>query len=98
MEKFDDINLILDKKLLETITENQNSPNSTQASHNTSRRVSAQSIFGGIALRGSVQKEPFIGPVMELYHENETETNKERKREKKVREKERERYTQLLKL
>ena len=41
----DDFNLILDKKLLETITENQNSPYSTQASHNPSRRMSAQSIF-----------------------------------------------------
>ena len=41
----DDFNLILDKKLLETITENQNSPYSTQASHNPSRRMSAQSLF-----------------------------------------------------
>ena len=41
----DDITLILDKKLLETITENQNSPYSTQASHNPSRRMSAQSLF-----------------------------------------------------
>ena len=45
-EKIDDeFNLILDKKLLETITENQNSPYSTQASHNPSRRMSAQSLF-----------------------------------------------------
>ena len=41
----DDFNLLLDKKLLETITENQNSPYSTQASHNPSRRMSAQSLF-----------------------------------------------------
>jgi hypothetical protein len=75
MDEFDDINLILDKKLLETISENQNSPYSTQASHNTSRRVSVQSVFGGTARRGSVQREPFIGPVMELYHENENEEN-----------------------
>ena len=74
-DDFDNINLILDKKLLETITENQNRPYSTQASHNTSRRMSAQSIFGGTARRGSVQKEPFSGPVMELFHENETEEN-----------------------
>ena len=33
-----DLDLILDKKLLETITENQNSPYSTQASHCKSRR------------------------------------------------------------
>ena len=75
MDELYDMNLILDKKLLETITENQNSPYSTQASHNTSRRVSAQSIFGGTARRGSVQKEPFKGTVMELFHENETEEN-----------------------
>ena len=41
----EDLHLILDKKLLETITENQNSPYSTQASHNPSRRMSAQSLF-----------------------------------------------------
>ena len=41
----EDFNLLLDKKLLETITENQNSPYSTQASHNPSRRMSAQSLF-----------------------------------------------------
>ena len=41
----DELHLILDKKLLETITENQNSPYSTQASHNPSRRMSAQSLF-----------------------------------------------------
>jgi len=75
MDEFDSMNLILDKKLLETITENQNSPYSTQASHNTSRRMSAQSIFGGTARRGSVQKEPYNGPVMELFHENEIEEN-----------------------
>ena len=99
----DDFNLILDKKLLETITENQNSPYSTQASHNPSRRMSAQSLFDStrrseniqliqglfcprfpfksidpIYFRGSssntgVLKEPFVGPVMELFHENEVE-------------------------
>ena len=41
----EDLHLMLDKKLLETITENQNSPYSTQASHNPSRRMSAQSLF-----------------------------------------------------
>ena len=76
-----DLDLILDKKLLETITENQNSPYSTQASHCKSRRESAQSIFasmdaGGGARRGSLptrdplSREP---TVLELFHENELE-------------------------
>ena len=79
MDDFDDdLNLILDKKLLETISENQNSPYSTQASHNTSRRMSAQSLFGETARRGSIPKEPFNGPVMELFHENEIEEDLDR--------------------
>ena len=73
-----DLDLILDKKLLETITENQNSPYSTQASHCKSRRESAQSIFAsmdGAARRGSLptrelSREP---TVLELFHENELE-------------------------
>ena len=74
-----DLDLILDKKLLETITENQNSPYSTQASHCKSRRESAQSIFASMdgARRGSlpsrereVSREP---TVLELFHENELE-------------------------
>jgi len=74
----DDFNLILDKKLLETITENQNSPYSTQASHNPSRRMSAQSLFdstrrGSSSNVGGVLKEPFVGPVLELFHENEAD-------------------------
>ena len=69
-----DLDLILDKKLLVTITENQNSPYSTQASHSKSRRQSAQSIFGPpdpSARRGSLpSREP---TVLELFHENELE-------------------------
>ena len=87
----EEFNIILDKKLLETITENQNSPYSTQvctvllwcptyavlhqASHNCSRRMSAQSLFGEPTRQSSVVKEPgFEGPVLEqleLYHESE---------------------------
>ena len=51
----DDFNLILDKKLLETITENQNSPYSTQASHNPSRRMSAQSLFDSTRRSENIQ-------------------------------------------
>ena len=67
-----DQNLILDKKLLETISENQDSPYSTQASPSNSRRMSVQSIFGGTVQRENVHKEPFHGPVVELFHENES--------------------------
>jgi len=78
-DEFDEeVDIILDKKLLETISENQNSPYSTQASHNTSRRMSAQSLFGEPARRGSIPKEPFNGPVMELFHENEIEEDIDR--------------------
>jgi hypothetical protein len=74
----DDINILLDKKLLETISENQNSPYSTQTSHNTSRRVSAQSLFGETALQASIPKEATNGPFMDLFHENEMEEDLER--------------------
>jgi hypothetical protein len=74
----EDINMILDKNLLETISENQNSPYSTQASHNTSRRVSAQSLFGETAQQGSIPKEVSNGPFMDLFHENEFEEDLER--------------------
>merc|ERR1719422_2607673 len=74
----DDFNLILDKKLLETITENQNSPYSTQASHNPSRRMSAQSLFTELPRRGSMPKEPFNGPVIEMFHENDYEDETEK--------------------
>ena len=60
----DDINIILDKKLLETISENQNSPYSTQASHNTSRPVSAQSLFGETAQQSSTAKGRIIDNVL----------------------------------
>ena len=50
-----DLDLILDKKLLETITENQNSPYSTQASHNPSRRMSAQSLFDSTRRSENIQ-------------------------------------------
>ena len=70
-----DLDLILDKKLLETITENQNSPYSTQASHCKSRRESAQSIFASMEpgpRRGSLPtKEPFNGAVLEVEDEDE---------------------------
>jgi len=66
----DDRQYIIDKKFLETITENQNSPYSTQASYNTSRRMSAQSIFTDGGRRGSLAKE-YGGPVLELFHEEE---------------------------
>ena len=79
-----DLDLILDKKLLETITENQNSPYSTQASHCKSRRQSAQSIFASLepgARRGSLPtKEPYNGAVLELFHENELEEELEVRR------------------
>jgi len=84
-DDFEDINIKLDKKLLETISENQNSPYSTQASHNTSRRVSAHSIFADTVRRGSVQKEPFNGAVLELFHENETEEDLERMSSRRTR-------------
>ena len=72
------IDVQLDKKLLETISENQNSPYSTQASHNTSRRMSAQSIFAETTRRGSLQKvEPFAAPVIEMFNENEFEETNE---------------------
>ena len=74
----DDINIILDKKLLETISENQNSPYSTQASHNTSRRVSAQSLFIETPRRDSIPKEANNGPFMDLFNENEFEEDLER--------------------
>ena len=74
----DDINIILDKKLLETISENQNSPYSTQASHNTSRRVSAQSLFIETPWRDSIPKEASNGPFMDLFNENEFEEDLER--------------------
>ena len=74
----EDINMILDKKLLETISENQNSPYSTQASHNPSRRVSAQSLFGETPRQSSIPKEANNGPFMDLFHENEVEEDLER--------------------
>ena len=66
----DSIDLLINRKRLETITENQNSPYSTQASQCTTRRMSAQSIFTDGARRGSL---PFTAPVLELFHENEVE-------------------------
>ena len=74
----DNINLIINRNHLETITENQNSPYSTQASQCTTRRMSAQSIFSDVARRGSL---PFTAPVMELFHENEFENLKTGKSE-----------------
>jgi len=76
-----DLDLILDKKLLETITENQNSPYSTQASHCKSRRESAQSIFASMdpaARRGSLPTRE--STVLELFHENELEEELEGRR------------------
>ena len=71
MDDFENnINLIINRNHLETITENQNSPYSTQASQCTTRRMSAQSIFSDVARRGSL---PFTAPVMELFHENDLE-------------------------
>ena len=68
----DNINLIINRNHLETITENQNSPYSTQAANVqcTTRRMSAQSVFSDVANRGSL---PFTAPVMEVFHENELE-------------------------
>jgi len=71
-DELEDENCILDKVLLETISENQDSPYSTQASPNKCRRMSVQSVFGGTTKSESVQKEPYDGPVMELFHEDET--------------------------
>eukprot|EP00092_Neocalanus_flemingeri_P013742 GFUD01014821.1.p1 GENE.GFUD01014821.1~~GFUD01014821.1.p1 ORF type:complete len:293 (+),score=82.37 GFUD01014821.1:61-879(+) len=64
----DNINLIINKKHLETITENQNSPYSTQSSQSTTRRMSEQSILADMNHRGSI---PFTTPIIELFHENE---------------------------
>merc|ERR1712142_1042994 len=69
-DKVEDIDLMIRRKHLETITENQNSPYSTQASQCTARRMSAQSIFSDTARRGS---SLFTAPLLELFHENELE-------------------------
>ena len=74
-----DIDLMIHRKHLETITENQNSPYSTQASQCTARRMSAQSIFPDPARRGSF---PFTAPLLELFHENEMEEKFVDEREK----------------
>ena len=69
MDGFDDnIELIINRKPLETITENQNSPYSTQASQLTARRMSAQSIFSDPATRGTL---PATAPLIEIFHQNE---------------------------
>ena len=63
------------KSILDTITENQNSPYSTQASQSTSRRMSAQSIFtmDGERRGGSVVREPVVEPVIEFFFEQDEE-------------------------
>ena len=63
-------NLLLERKFLEPITENQNSPYSTQASQCTTRRMSAQSIFPETSRRGST---PLVAPITEIFNENELE-------------------------
>jgi len=69
-----DGNFLIDKKILETITENQNSPYSTQASHNTSRRMSAQSIFNNETEKPRTgTARDYSGPILELFNENEEE-------------------------
>ena len=82
MDGFDDnIELIINRKHLETITENQNSPYSTQASQLTARRMSAQSIFSDPATRGTL---PPTAPLLQLFHQNELAEKfaDERKKEK----------------
>jgi hypothetical protein len=56
-----------DRNHLETITENQNTPYSTQASQCTTCRMSAQYIFSDVARRDSLR---FTAPVMEVFREN----------------------------